>query len=162
IGSAIAINPGDHVFAARAPGRVDWSAKAHVDPGESITVDVPALAVATPAPAPLAPPAAPSEPPRARSRSRLPLALGLGGGGGVGLAIGAGFGLSAIAKWSSAKDDHCRGEQCDPDGLTLTHDATIAARTSTIAFAVGSVALLGGLLVWLTAPRSPARTAFRV
>lgn len=79
------------------------------------------------------------------------------GAGVVGVGIGAVFGVQAIQKSSDAKS-LCDPAACtDPRALSVNDDAKSAATLSTIAFALGGAALIGGGVVWLTAkPAKPA------
>jgi hypothetical protein len=88
------------------------------------------------------------------------IGLIVGGAGVAGIAVGSIFGLLASSKWSSAKND-C-GQGC-PDGSPARSEESEASTdgtVSTIAFAIGGVALATGLVVYLTAPATPpAETA---
>jgi serine/threonine-protein kinase len=154
--------------------------------GEKRTVEVPALVdekvaaapVAAPAPTPAPPPAeravapapadtAPAEPvgaPPAEvshgSSSQGVIGLLIAGVGVVGLGFGTGFGLSALGKKGDA-EPYCGqngtgANDCFGEGVTLRSDAANAATASTIFFAAGATLLVGGVVLWLTAPSSSA------
>jgi len=76
--------------------------------------------------------------------------------GGVGLAaigVGSYFGLRAGSTWADAKDACPGGVACPSDeGSRLSSDARTYANLSTIAFTAGTVALVGGTILVLTAP----------
>jgi hypothetical protein len=94
-----------------------------------------------------------SEQPSAHSRSsQKTLALVAGGLGIVGIGVGSVFGILTFSTWSKAKNE-C-GTSCPPpsqaqsDKDTATSQATI----STVGFVVGSVLVVGGVVLWFKAP----------
>jgi hypothetical protein len=184
-GIAVPVDPGDHVVVVSAPGHAQRTLPAHLAPeNQSVTVridrldDAPAPAVATapvPAPGPTQPPvatastsssslaseSAPDNPDPGKTRRWIGIAVG--GAGVVGIALGAVFGLGAKSKLDQSNDGHCdAADTCDPTGLSLRKDANQAAGASTVAFVVGGVALAGGIVVYLTAPRASKSVGFVV
>jgi hypothetical protein len=158
-GVPIAVDPGDHVVMATAPGRVKWEASIQVAEREAKIVAVPVLQVDSNAAAGTAPaggvaapagsatpvesgpaPAAPSE--NQGKRIAAYAALGLGA---VGLGVGAFFGIDAMSK-KSESDDNCT-PGCNQTAVDLSHDARTAARISTVGFGVGLVG--AGVGTWL-------------
>lgn len=77
----------------------------------------------------------------------------LGGVGVVGVGVGSYFGVTAISKKNSG-NAHCTGKLCDSQGLSLESDAHTDGAVSTVAFAVGAVALAAGAYFVITAPAS--------
>lgn len=148
-GVEIAIDPGDHVVRASAPGRRTWESKIVVGVNAShLVVAVPPL---EPSIAALgSPPVAPDPDTGDVQRG---LALGVGGLGLLGVGAGSYFGLSAIAKNNRA-DQHCTGLECDAEGVATGDDAKDHATVSTIAFVAGTALLVGGVVLFLTAPRA--------
>src|SRR5262249_1078572 len=129
---------------------------------------------AAPAPVEGAPPAAPgaTEAPRAESPPPPPVqheqsghtqrvvAYVASGVRVVAIHVGSIFGLRAIRKATDAEGYCPRGNQCDDiRGTTLTDDAKSAARISNIAFTVGAIALVGGAVLYFTAPAKPSAPA---
>ena len=82
--------------------------------------------------------------------------ISLVGVGVAGLVVGSIFGLDTFSK-KDESFDHCEGTACDPDGAALRDDARTSATVSTIAFAVGAVAVAGGVILALTAGSADAR-----
>jgi serine/threonine-protein kinase len=79
----------------------------------------------------------------------------VGAAGIVGVGVGSYFGVAAI----SSKNDgaaHCSGKFCDAQGLSDENDAHTKATVSTVAFAVGAVALAAGAYLVLAAPSKSA------
>jgi hypothetical protein len=166
-GKARSVDPGAHVVRASAPHKKPWSVEVKLDKG-SESVDVPALEDdAAPAPIASAPPVAeepkPPVAPPAHAESRSPqklLGLGAAGVGVVSLGLGAYFGLHAKSKLDeSTSDGHCADQKCDPTGIDLHDQAQSSAVVSTIAFAVGVVAVAGGAVLYFTAPKEERKAS---
>jgi hypothetical protein len=161
--AAIPVNPGRHVVAASAPGKVAWESAIDADaPGSTINVAVPALLDVVKPPPPRVDPAPlplPPTPPRA-SRARQQIAGIVVGSLGVVLAgVGAGFGVDAASKLSRSNDaGHCDAKSfCDGTGLALRHDAIGSATISTVGFLAGGTLLAGGVVLVLTAPAAASK-----
>jgi serine/threonine-protein kinase len=160
-GAPIPVDPGTHVVEATAAGRKPW--KSHTDvsgSGAKATIEVPLLEPEAPPAAPqtgtsATTPPLPSSPPQPASPgSTQRLIAGIIGGVGIaGIGVGAAFGVIAKSHLNDA-NGHCQTPACDPTGLSAVHDARNAATISTIAFAAGGAVLAGGIVLYLTAPRS--------
>jgi serine/threonine-protein kinase len=175
-GVPVPVDPGTHAIEARSPGRVAWSKSVTVaDGAQTVVVDIPSLAVEPewqkPAPEPTPPPVAP--PPRPppvtpepvdphRGRTQRILGVGLGALGVVGLGVGAFFSFHAKSTYDASNGNgHCNANnQCDQVGTTDRNDAKSQATVATIVLGAGLVALAGGIVLYLTAPKS-APAAFR-
>lgn len=146
-GEAVLLDPGPHTVVVTVGGRAPSVTTVTLKEAEQRKLSV--LVV------PHAAPAASSSAPAAPGQGRTLLAASLGGASLVGLGLGAWYGLSAIRN----KDDsapYCDASNaCQPTGLGLREDAARDARISTVAFAVGSVALAGAIVVWVTRPTRP-------
>jgi serine/threonine-protein kinase len=171
-GTPIPIDPGEHRFEATAPGRRTWSKTVTIT-GPELSLSIPELEQAPvepahaveptrPPAAVIAPPAGPApapapEQPAPPSTTRVTVGWVLGGVGVVGLGVGAVLGLRAKSLADEANSGPCSPVDCDAHGIELTHDAKRNAGLSTVAFAVGGAALLGGLVLVLTGPSTSAR-----
>ncbi|MDB4935727.1 MAG: hypothetical protein JWP87_2699 [Labilithrix sp.] len=164
----IATKPGKHVVEASAPLR-HWSQQIVADPGASAQVNVQlerdtcstggGAAAAT-----VAPVAVTRENPGSTRRT---LGLAIAGVGIAGLASGVVFGIVTLNKKSKI-EDLCGGNagncnappgSVDPEREAATTSATI----STASFIAGGVALVGGGLLYFTAPNAtPASSTARV
>ena len=158
LGAGLPVDKGPHAVQVSAPGKKAWSTSIEATDGATTTVTIPELAdevVAPPPPPPppALPPPAPA-PPEERSWQR-PLGLIVGSVGVVGIGVGAFFGLRAKSQWSDAQP-HCPSAGCDPQGYSSWSDAHGSATASTIAFAAGGALVAGGVVLFLTAPSSPA------
>ena len=159
-GTAVPLDSGKHVIAATAPGHADWSTTIDVADGGAANVEVPALGAAQVAAAPVAPaeptaPVAPAPPPPEADRSGGSpwKTIGLVGAG-VGLAtvgVGAFFGAQAISKNSDSSKD-CAGDKCNAAGYATRNDALTSGNVSTVLIGAGAALLVGGAVLWLTAP----------
>jgi serine/threonine-protein kinase len=168
-GLALPIDPGPHAFSATAPGKTSWNSTVDIK-GEGKTVDVavPRLDDAAPTPYDQPPPVvAPppvnpvqqqqpvvQAPPPAEPSMQKTWAVVAGGAGVVAVGVGLGFGAAASSKWNDAKSK-CPNDRCTVQSdTTLGNDAGRAADIATVLVAAGSGAILAGVILWLTAPKS--------
>ena len=168
-GVPIPIDKGSHAIEASAPGYKTWSATVDVpQDGAQVSVSVPALDAAPAAPptpaAIVAPPAAPAPAPAAPppdastgSTQRI-LGLVIGGVGVVGLGIGGAFALMAKGKYNDSLGN-CQTANpnlCNGTGVDTRNQALDDGAVATVAVAVGVAALVGGAVIWFTAPSAPS------
>jgi hypothetical protein len=170
-GSAIAIDPGEHVFGFAGAGQPVVEKRFVIREGEKdrrerVVLGAPA-APAGGAPLAGAPPPA-TAPDRSTAWAPPSPALpgaetshGLGtqkvlglvaiGAGVVGLGLGTVFGVQSMSKHNDAHKV-CPDTQCTTqDGVGLWNDARSAGDLSTIFFAVGGLGVAGGAVLWFTA-----------
>jgi serine/threonine-protein kinase len=152
--SAIPIDPGTHVIDASGAARLPWKTTITVEakPGTQ-TVAVPALAAA---------PVVQDRGAEARpfwSGQRI-AGVAVGGAGFVGLVVGAVFGIKTLGKTSDAKA-HCAATMpyCDATGLQLQRDAASMAKGADAALILGGAAVVGGVVLFLTAPSATPKAA---
>jgi hypothetical protein len=178
-GVPLPIDPGDHVFEAKAPSRKTWTSTVNVQgEGKTVEVKVPPLEedhsatppptttqTAPPPPPPTttqtAPPPPPPPPPRDEGSGQRTLGWIVGGMGVVSLGVGSVFGLTAMSKWSDA-EKACPGNNCTSAAdAQKGKDAGSAADLSTVFVGVGLVGVAAGVILLVTAPSAP-RTGVRV
>jgi hypothetical protein len=173
-GVPLPVDPGDHVIEASGPRRKPWSQHVTAVEGKTITLKIPALEevddpkrAELPATAPSsAVPAEGAGPDGVASVSSSPsgqriAAYVVGGVGVVGLGIASAIALGAKSKYDGADcgDDNV----CRRSGFDDRESAISSAKTATIVFGLGAVALAGGVALWLTAPtQAPRETAFAI
>jgi hypothetical protein len=173
-GTPLPIDPGEHRIEASAPGKIAWKSTFSASTSASTsTVTVPALAedpaaFKAPERAHTAPLLDPIEPGKARGPDRDEGSSGtsqriagvaLGVVGAAGIVVGSVFGVSAKSKLADSKP-YCRtADLCTAEGLDLVSEARTSATLSTIGFVAGGAALVGGLVVFLTAPSGAPRPA---
>lgn len=162
LGAALPVDPGAHVISASAAGKEPWSSSITIEAGPgTTTVRVPALAsaaVAATSAAAVAIPAAHEAKAATGWSTQRKVAIGVGAAGAAGLVVGAVFGAMTLSK-TSATTGHCSTDEkpkCDEEGLTLYADANTTANVSNVALAVGGAAVIGGVVLFLTAPGGEA------
>jgi hypothetical protein len=94
------------------------------------------------------------------ARTRRFIGLGVAGAGVVAMGIAGIVTLSARGDYRKAIDDHCQGatDMCDDEGISITHDAAHRANVATVVTLFGLAAVATGVIVYFTAPRTPAST----
>jgi serine/threonine-protein kinase len=161
LGTAMPVDPGNHVIVATAPSKREWSTRVEVGAnGARVSVTIPILPddVAAPAVATAPPATAPSKAPKAEPAAEPGLstqrvfAILAGGVGMVGLGAGTLFGMKASSSWSDAKSRCSPYPYCGPEGAALASDARSQANASTVLFIVGVAGVVGGGVLWFTAP----------
>jgi hypothetical protein len=170
-GVAIPIDPGQHVFEAHAPGKIDWKQAIDLQgEGKTIEVKVPPLqdapvtppvpsatattsaTVAPPPPTSSAPPPPPPSLPPVETSPRGTIGLVVGGAGLLAIGIGSYFGIHASSLWSDAHAA-CPNDKCTSQAnVTKGNDAGNAANVATVCFIGGAFALAIGGVLFATAP----------
>lgn len=150
IGLPIAVDPGEHVITASAPGFEDWSTSI------TIAADNDAKAVTIP---PLrkkeAGAGAPSEGEETSSSPRRIAGFVVGGVGVAALGVGAVFGILAIGDKSDA-DPLCPDKKCSAAGFAQIDAASQKALVSTIGLGLGVAAVGAGVALIVTG--GPSKT----
>jgi hypothetical protein len=162
IDTPVAVNPGAHAIAVDCPGRGGRRFDISIAEGDRTETDV---APGPPLPVPASTPAqgagvesAPSSGPRTGGNPRV-LPVVVMGVGAAGLAVGLVSALEANSKHAVLLAD------CNPDGACpMSERDDIGAfhtlRTvSTVAYALGGAALVGGAVWWLLAPSAKPSAA---
>lgn len=136
------IDPGTHRVTVNAPGRRTWAR--HIDVpagGTTATVHFESF--------PESLVAEPSDEPATSGQTIAGVVLA--STGLLALGAGLGVGLSSRGRYDDA-DEHCVEQYCDPEGMLIREGAMDQATVGTVLFAVGSGVLVGGGVLWLTAP----------
>ncbi len=145
-GKATPMDPGWHAIEATAPGKRRWTLPVTIDATRPTTV------ITVPPLEDLGTGAATNESGTEGRAQRLVGAIFVGTGVAA-LAAGAVFTGIAVAK-NHESAPHCRGNLCDALGVELREDALGGATASTVSVIAGLVAVTGGAVLWLTAPKS--------
>jgi hypothetical protein len=160
-GIGVPVDPGTHAVEASAPDMQTWTSSVEVKgEGKTVSVDVPKLAPVPPTPtsvpasAPVQDTGATAEsPPRAETHGSTQRTLSyVAGAAGIGaIGIGTYFGLATLSKNNASRSD-CTGNQCGQQGFDDRKSALSDGNAATIAYGVGLAALVGGVVLYLTAP----------
>lgn len=163
----LAVKPGKHVVEASAPQR-HWAEAVATETGGATQVNVQLERDACTVPASNAPAAAPatvvvSDRPGSARRT---LGLAVAGVGVVGVATGVVFGILTLNKRSKI-DDLCGGSAASCNAPAGSVDAEresakTSATISTASFVAGGLALVGGGLLFFTAPSSSSAANVRI
>lgn len=158
--SPVPVDPGDHVIVVAAPGKVDHATTVHVpkQPVVTIVARIPVLQN-RPAPPPKAPAAVVQPLPSHSLPLRATVGMVLVGVGSVGAVAGSILGVRALGLKADS-DPHCNMENhCDSDGFAMRAEARTAGDASSIAFIAAGAVLVGGLVLYATAPSQRTMTA---
>jgi hypothetical protein len=166
-GIPLPVDPGPHTIEARAPGYKTFtttvvatrqSAPVVIRPLEKAPAD------SSPTPPPpkvdvvVTPPPVPIPPPpevAAHGTAQRTAGIVLTGAGVAGLAVSGVFAGLALTKDHAATNAGCDASTCPTTaGVQDSNDALTLARVSTWSFVVGAVVAVGGVTLWLTAPRA--------
>ncbi|HEU4409760.1 MAG TPA: hypothetical protein VFS43_31195 [Polyangiaceae bacterium] len=176
-GLSIPVDPGEHRVEASAKGKASWSTQINLAQGgsRSVTVgplvDDPGPAALPPAPPPPAPTPPAPPPPRStpadddggapRGRTQRIVGLSVAGLGLVGLGAGVFLGFDANSKYEEQRDNgECKKNNvCTPAGDRISKDAIDQGTLGTIVGGAGLAALVGGFVLYLTAPSGKAPAA---
>jgi hypothetical protein len=150
-GTAIPADAGEHVVTATAPGRVKFQGKVSVAgaAGSVATLDIPLLPID---PRSTEKPTSVVAQPQPRGGTQRTIGYAAGATGLVAAAVGSVFGVIAMNKYSQSSSYCYPGNQCQPDGVTLRHDAITAGNISTITFVAAGVLVAAGVVLVVTAP----------
>jgi hypothetical protein len=156
IGAPLPLDPGPHTLSVTAPDKRPWEVTVRIGGvADTQRLAVPALADAPKQAAPSAAPSTTRSSARSSNGTQRYVAYALGGLGVVGVGLGSFFGLRALSKNSDSNSSGCSGNLCSESAANTRHDAIHAGNISTLAFAIGGVALGSGLVLFFTAPRAP-------
>ncbi|HEY4121601.1 MAG TPA: hypothetical protein VGM56_27235 [Byssovorax sp.] len=150
IGAREPVDPGPHQIVATATGMRRVQLDVTLAPGQHRDVDLPALELDIAAP-PVAVAAAPVAPPPSSSGRRT-AAFVIGGVGVAGLLVG---GVTGILTFTTYGGRDCTGSSCSSQGLSDVSSARTLALVSDVAFGVGLAGVATGVVLLVTAPKSP-------
>jgi hypothetical protein len=173
----IPVDAGEQRIAASAPGCKTWTSVVAVHgEGKAYSITIPQLectpldAAATnamteqpPSPPPSAASSVGTEDRPSKFGTQRTLAIVSGAIGMVGIGIGTGFAVQSMSKHDEA-NNLCKGQAACPseDGVRAGKDAQSAGNIATVGMVVGAAGLVGGLVLWFTAPSSHAAVSARL
>jgi hypothetical protein len=132
-GMPIALDPGENIIEASAPGRQPWRRSLSAEVGATIVIEVPEL------------------PKTEQNLTWRPTALIAGGAGASLIIVGSILGLSAKASRDESRD-HCKDGYCTSAGIDLRNDADHKATLSNYAVAAGAILAGAGVALWFALP----------
>jgi hypothetical protein len=149
--SEVELDPGDHVAKVFLDGHDDAQLAISLVPGDrrSFTLEAGPQRTGSGSRAPTTP----VEEQHPGRTARIAGAITFGAGLVV-VGVGTVLGLGAKSSYDDAKAASCDATGCDPQGLAAIDSARSRAGVSTALFVVGSVAAVGGAVLYLTAPSS--------
>lgn len=167
-GTAIPVDPGEHLVEVTAPGKKKWARKVTAGGSEGLKIT---LKIAKLEDEDGAGPGkgggddkGPETPPKdgAGGSWKKPTGITLLVVGAIGVGVGGYFGLSALSKRKEA-DDLCPAKECpDPKAISLVDESKSAATISTVGIGVGvGLAVLGAVFV-VTAPKAAPSSSARL
>lgn len=161
-GVAVPLDAATHQIEVTAPKHAPWQSAVILQDEKTVVVDVPPLRPVATEDAQPARPETPATPPpevdHNRGRTQRIVGLGVAALGVVGLGVGTFFSFDAKSTYDRS-EPHCSPDnRCNSIGTSQRNDAMSEATLATIALGAGLVALAGGVVLYLTAPKvsSPA------
>jgi hypothetical protein len=159
LGEAAPIDPGEHLLQATAPGRAPWRHKLDVQAdGATRTVRVPVLASATASESGESPEKDAGKSEQGSGEAQRIAGLVIAGVGVVGFVVGTVYGVRAKSK-ESESEDYCRPSDltvCRQQGVDLIDEGKRAATVANVSFVLGGLLVVGGGIVFFTAPSGVA------
>jgi hypothetical protein len=153
-GTALSIDPGEHTFTFETTGQPPVTKKLVIVEGQKDRRELVTFGTGTGPGVPAPPPANAGD--SGGMGTQKVLALVVGGIGIVGLGLGTVFGVMASSQKNDAQSV-CPGNPCaTQDGVNKWSTAASTGNISTIAFIVGGVGVVGGAVLWFTAPGAPS------
>jgi hypothetical protein len=157
-GVPVPVDGGEHTIGATAPGKSPMSEKITVaaEADKKTYRLMPLVDAPSQAPAASTDAAAPTSDSGGLS-TRAIAGIVIAGAGVVIAGVGGYFGATALSKKSDSAP-YCgadgQKDDCYGQGVQLRKDAVSDATISTVLFGVGAAAVIGGVVLWITAPSS--------
>jgi hypothetical protein len=163
-GSALSVDPGAHEFTFEAKGLPPLTETIILHEGEKDRRETVILGGGPKTPAPSSsdntattvPTEGETVAPKDEDTGNTQRVLGIvtGGVGVAGLAVGSVFGVFASSAWNKAKTECSSGTDCPSNAMNDRSSALTDATVSTVGFIAGGVLAVGGVVLFLTAPRA--------
>ncbi|MDF2697559.1 MAG: hypothetical protein K0S65_5942 [Labilithrix sp.] len=155
LGSPIPVDAGKHTVDASGKGKKPFSTTIEVsDRSRTPSVEIPVLEDEPKEPEPkVTRDTKPTPPKEEHSGWSTQKTIGAitAGAGVVGLGVGTYFGLKTRSTWNEAQT-YCTDLECDQDGVDLAAKAKSSGNLATVAFIAGGALVLGGAVLFFTAP----------
>jgi len=156
-GTELPIDPGSYEIVASAPGYVAFRTTIVIKTdGARETVVVPALVAAPSVPTPVTTTASTAGNDTSTGSSRKTIGLVVAGAGLVTVGVGGFLALSAKSQYDDAQ---CTGGSCSQAGADARDAARGKGSIATIVMGIGGALLVGGVVLWLTAPTVASKSS---
>ncbi|MEJ7596485.1 MAG: hypothetical protein WKG01_01140 [Kofleriaceae bacterium] len=152
LGTELRVDPGPHEIEYRVKGAPRKRTVPLERGGSSeIALELEAPTPAELEPEPIAAPVADAHPGRGRRIAGVVIASA----GVIGVGVAGYVTLDARSSYHDALETHCMGvtNMCNATGLELTQAARSRANTATVIAILGGVAIAGGVVLYVTAPK---------
>lgn len=165
LGTPIPVDAGEHTVEAAAKGKKPFSTTFEVsEKSKTPSVEIPVLEDA-PQETPVVEDDVrnkekrPKEPPKDEGGWSTQKTLGVVAAvaGVAGLGVGGYFGLKTSSTWKEAQT-YCTGLECDQAGVDLAAEAKSTGNIATIGVIAGGALLVGGVVLFFTAPSDGPRS----
>jgi hypothetical protein len=158
-GVAVPIDGGSHTIDATAPGKKPFTATLTVGAEAdrkaytlAPLVDAPASVASVGTGAGAGSDVSPE--PSHGGSSRKWIGIGVGGLGVIAAGVGVAFGVQALSKNSDSNaNGNCTGNVCNQTGYDARNTARSDGDIASVLVGVGAAAVVGGVVLWLTAPK---------
>jgi hypothetical protein len=151
-GTAITVDPGQHVFRFSSNGLPTFDKSLLIREGEKERREKIVLGEVSKPSTPE--PGSASQTSDSSGDTQRTVGLVLGGAGVVGLVVGSVFGLMSKATYNEASQGCRDGGTCTTSDAQHGQDAHSQATTSTVVFVVGGALIAGGAVLYFTAPKA--------
>lgn len=143
-GTPVPVDPGAVQIAATAPGREPWSAQVVVEvDGGAERVEIPPFGES------------PGGGGLGQSddgvSSQTIAGIVLAATGAVAMGAGVIIGVAAKPRYDES-NEHCQDDLCDQEGIDIRDSVRTQGNVATAVFVIGAATLVGGAVLWLTAP----------
>jgi hypothetical protein len=167
-GVAVPVDGGSHTIDASAPGKKPVTATMTVgaeSDRKSYTLtpllDAPAAMAASAGSGAATGAGSDASPaPSQNGSTRKWIGIGVGGLGVIAAGVGVAFGVQALSKNSDSNaNGNCTGNLCNQAGYDARNTARSDGDISSVLVGVGAAAIVGGVVLWLTAPKGETTKA---
>jgi hypothetical protein len=161
LGVAIPVDPGEHVLTTEAPGgkrrekRITIERKEHREIELHVDAPIGSEAAEPKASKPTAVSKEDASKPAGLGGQRI-AALAVGGAGVASLLVGTITGIVTLTTKSTVTAN-CDGPACNQEGFDAAQRAKALGNASTATFVIGGALVTAGVVLYLTAPRTPTK-----
>lgn len=142
-GTPVPVDPGAVAIVVTAPGQEPWTAEIVLEgDGADERVEVPPFGPAG---------GGASEVDEAGPSGQTVAGIVLAATGAAAMGAGVIIGVAAKPRYDES-NEHCQDDLCDQEGIDIRDSVRTQGNVATAVFVIGAAALVGGTVLWLTAP----------